>query len=197
MSETLELSADTLALVVVDVQEKLAAAMPDAERARCVRKAGMLIEAARALDVPLIVTEQYPEGLGPTVPELRAKLDAFETAPPVIAKREFDASANHDFINALEHLVTASGEGALRTLLVIGMEAHVCVYQTVRGLIGGGFAVHVPWDATCSRDPEDRRVGRELCARAGGVVTGTETVLFDLLKSADHDAFRTVSKLVK
>lgn len=197
MAEDLELDPDTLALVVVDVQEKLAAAMPKGDRARCVSKVGVLLEAARLLELPVLVTEQYPKGLGHTVSELRARLDAFAHPPPVIAKRDFDASANHDFMDALEHLVTARGEGALRTLVVVGMEAHVCVYQTVRGLVGGGFAVHVPADATCSRAPEDQRVARDLWARSGAVVTGTETVLFDLMRTADHPHFRAISSLIR
>jgi nicotinamidase-related amidase len=196
MATDLELTPDSLALVLVDVQEKLAAAMPEEDRRRCVRKAGMLLDAACRLEVPVMVTEQYPKGLGPTVAELRERLAAFEHAP-VVEKLELDASANAACMDALDHLVTQRGDGSIRTVLVAGMEAHVCVYQTVRGLIGGGFAVHVPWDATCSRDPRDAEVARELWTRAGAVVTSVETVLFDLLGSASHEHFRFVSKLVR
>ncbi|HJL18971.1 MAG TPA: isochorismatase family protein [Sandaracinaceae bacterium LLY-WYZ-13_1] len=197
MTPELKLTSDTLALVVIDTQEKLAGAMPAADRERCVRKIGMLIEAARLFDFPVLVTEQYPKGLGPTVPALRERLDAFEAPPPVVEKLEFDALGNVACTDALDHLVTHHGDGAIRSVLVVGMEAHVCVYQTVRGLIGSGFHVQVPWDATCSRDPGDQDVARGLWTRAGAIVTSTETVLFDLLGSAEHEHFEAISKLVR
>ena len=197
MTTELRLSADTLALLVVDVQERLAAAMPEPERARCVHSIEVLVEAARRLGVPVLVTEQYPEGLGPTVPALRARLDAFDEPPPFVAKKDFDAMGDEAFEDALDHLVTHRGDGAIRTLVVAGMEAHVCVYQTVRSLVGGGFAVHVPYDATCSRRPADRAVAQDLWRLSGALVTTTETVLFDLLGSSRHPAFRPMSKMIR
>jgi nicotinamidase-related amidase len=197
MSTDVKLFADSTALVVIDVQERLAAAMPAADRARCVRKIDMLLEAARLFQMPVVLSEQYPTGLGPTVPELVTRLDTFEHRPPIAEKTDFDAMGSSAFAAALDHAVTHEREGAIRTVLVTGMESHVCVYQTVRGLLGGGYHVQVPWDATCSRAPEDVQVARELWARTGAVVTSTEVVLFDLLGSARHPHFKAISKLVR
>lgn len=197
MSTDLRLHADSLALLVIDVQERLAAAMPDDALERCLRANEVLVETARALHIPVLVTEQYPKGLGPTHARLTARLDAFESPPARLAKTEFDALGNTEVEDALDHLVTHDGDGAVRTLVVTGMESHVCVYQTVRSLVGGGFAVHVPYDATCSRDLDDRRVAMDLMRAAGAAVTTSETVLFELLGASTHPAFRPLSKMLR
>ncbi len=191
------LEPSSTALVVIDTQTRLAAAMQDAERARCVRAVDVLLEGARLFGLPVLVTEQYPQGLGPTVPELRARLDRFEKPAPVVAKREFDATGNAEFTAALDQLHTRVGDGAIRSVLVCGMEAHVCVFQTVRGLLGSGYHVHVPWDATCSRDPAHLATARDLWSGCGALVTTAETVLFELLETADHPHFKAISKLLR
>lgn len=185
------------ALVIIDTQTRLAGAMPDPQRGRCVRNIAALVECARLFDLPVLVTEQYPEGLGSTVPEVRERLDAFDPPVKIVEKVEFDATGNAEFAEALDLLQAHDGDGAIRTLLVCGMESHICVYQTTRGLMGGGYHVHVPWDATCSRDPAHRDTASNLWRRCGAYVTTTETVLFDLLGSSKHEHFRTISKLVK
>lgn len=185
---TLDPSATTL--VVVDFQERLAAVMPEADRARAERNIGILMEAASRLRLPVIVTEQYPEGLGPTVPGLLEKLDALDPPASRIPKVEFDACANGGFAEA----VGASGRSRI---VLTGLEAHICVYQTARGLASRGFAVHVPVDATCARAPENRRIAEGLWSDAGATVTCTETVLFDLLRVGQGDDFKAISRLIK
>ena len=189
--DKLSLAADGVVLVVVDIQERLAAAMPEALREACVQNAVRLVEGARLLDIPVMVTEQYPKGLGHTVAPVQGALDRIEGGPTLIEKVEFDACRCTGF---------ADGIGALgdrRTVILSGMEAHICVWQTARGLRSQGLSVHVPFDATCSRDPENRRVAEGLWDRAGAVVTCTETVLFDLLGKAGGDAFKQISRLVR
>lgn len=195
MSE-LTIEPASTALVVIDTQERLAAAMPVADRERCARQIGALVQSAKLFGMPVLVTEQYPKGLGPTLPQIREHLEAFAEAPPVVEKMEFDATSNAAFTEALDHLHTRSGDGAIRNVLVCGMEAHICVYQTTRGLIGGGYHVHVPWDATCAREPSNLAIARDLWTRCGALVTTTETVLFDLLGSAEHPHFKAISKLI-
>lgn len=194
----LRLDPESTALVVVDVQEKLAKAMPSEEGARCVENVGRWVEAAELLSIPVLVTEQYPKGLGSTVPSVKTRLDALSQPPTPIEKLHFDATSDPGFDDRLDHLITNRGaEGAIRTLVVCGMEAHICVYQTVRGLISGGFSVHVPVDATCARRPENLMVARELWRLSGAIVTSTEAALFDMVGHAGHDKFKAISRLVR
>jgi nicotinamidase-related amidase len=185
----LELVPERTLLVVIDIQERLAAAMPDEPREACIRNAVRLVSGAAALRLPVIYTEQYPKGLGPTVPPLAEALAAAGAAR--IEKTEFDAHTNAAFADAL-----GKHEDRL-TVVLCGMESHICVYQTARGLAGRDLAVHVAVDATCSRDPDNRIIARGLIARAGAFVTSTETVLFDLVGVGAGDAFKTISRLVR
>ncbi|HEY5999736.1 MAG TPA: hydrolase [bacterium] len=171
-------------LLVVDIQERLAAAM--AEREKVVANAGHLVAAAKLLDVPVLHTEQYPRGLGPTVPELR---EALGPALPV-EKLTFDCCGEPSFTPALE----AAG---CSTVIVCGMETHICVLQTVLGLLAQGLAVHVVADAACSRNPDNARVALELMRDAGAVVTCTETVLFQLLVRAGTPQFKAIQARIK
>ena len=184
------LDPSSTVLAVVDVQEKLAAAMPAEGMDRLVQNTLILLEAARVLGVRVIASEQYPKGLGPTVPRLAEKLGAMDVAP--IAKMDFDALAEPAFSRAL----TANGARPSAVVLV-GMETHICVYQTARELVRRGFATHVVGDAVLSRRADNREIGLGLCARTGAIVTATETVAFDWLGRAGTDAFRAVSKLVR
>jgi nicotinamidase-related amidase len=171
-------------LLVIDIQDRLAVAM--SERAKVVTNTGHLIAAARLLDVPVVHTEQYPKGLGPTVPELRA---ALEPAAP-IEKLTFDCCGEPSFAPALE----AAGRS---TVIVCGMEAHICVLQTVLGLLARGLVVHVAADAVCSRDAENYRAALELMRDAGAVVTCTETALFQLLGRAGTPEFKAIQSRIK
>jgi nicotinamidase-related amidase len=175
-------------VLVVDVQEKLFVAMPEAARARLLKNAEVLLEASRLLGVKVLASEQYPKGLGPTVEPLRAKLHLAHVTP--MAKMDFDACGDPRLARAI------AGAGA-RSIVVVGMETHVCVFQTARELARRGYATYVVADAVASRTEENRGLGLALCERAGAVITTTETVVFDWLRCAGTDAFKQVSKLLK
>jgi nicotinamidase-related amidase len=179
-----QLDRATAVLLVVDIQERLAAVM--AERERVVANAGHLIAAAQLLGVPVVHTEQYSKGLGPTVPELRAVLDP----APAIEKLTFDCCGEPSFAPALE------GTGRA-TVIACGMEAHICVLQTVLGLLAAGKTVHVAADAVCSRNPENARTALALLRDAGAVVTCTETVLFQLLGRAGTPEFKAIQARIR
>jgi nicotinamidase-related amidase len=176
------------ALLVVDVQDRLAAAMPAARMESLTRNTGILLDAAGILGVRVLASEQYPKGLGHTIAPLAEKLRALGVAPA--AKTTFDACGEPEIARPLS-------AAAPRSVIVVGMETHVCVFQTVRELVARGYGVHVPIDAVASRTEENRVAGIALCERAGAVATTTETVVFDWLEKAGTDAFKAVSKLVK
>lgn len=175
-------------LLVVDVQERLSAAMPPDALERLVRNTTILLEAAKILGVSVIASEQYPKGLGPTLPALAAKIaDAGATS---MAKTTFDACSDLAIARAL-------ADRDARAVVVVGMESHVCVFQTARELVKRGYTTYVVADAVASRREENRALGLSLCEKAGAIVTGTETVCFDWLERAGTDAFKAVSKLVR
>ena len=176
------------ALLVVDVQERLAAAMATARMEALARNSGILLEAAGHLGVQVLASEQYPKGLGPTVAPVAERLRALGVTP--VAKTTFDACGEPGIARPLSAI-------APRAVIVVGMETHVCVFQTVRELVRRGYEVHVPVDAVASRTEENRLAGIALCERAGAIATTTETVVFDWLERAGTEAFRAVSKLVK
>ncbi len=181
------LTAASTAIVVVDVQEKLSQVMPE-ERMRDVERASrILLEAARLLGLRTVSTEQYPRGLGGTLPEVVQGLE--RAGGTRLEKTEFSACDAAGFAEAL-------GQG-VSTVVVVGMEAHVCVFQTVRDLVAAGFSVHVPSDGVVSRRDDHRAIGLELCARAGAVVTTAETVAFDLLGRSGTHEFKALSKLIR
>jgi nicotinamidase-related amidase len=173
---------------VVDVQDKLASAMPPETFATVVKNIGILLDAAQALGVRVLATEQYPKGLGATVAPIAERLRQLSVAP--FAKDTFDACSDLAVARALADL-------APRAVIVVGMEAHVCVFQTARELVKRGYATYVVADAVSSRTEENRRYGLALSERAGALVTVTETAVFDLLGRAGTDAFRAVSKLIR
>lgn len=182
------LEANTTVILVVDIQEKLASAMPADVLSNVVRNVGILLDAAAELGVRVLASEQYPKGLGPTVPALADKLRTLDVAP--LAKTTFDACSDLAIARALTAL-------SPRSVVVVGMESHVCVLQTARELVKRGYATHVVADAVCSRKEDNRQIGLSLCERAGAIVTCTETIVFDLLERAGTEKFKTVSKLVR
>jgi nicotinamidase-related amidase len=184
-ASTLALDRADALLMVIDVQEKLAAAMPKAPLAELERNAAVLIRAARRLEIPVIATEQYPKGLGPTVASLRELLPQ-----EPMSKMEFSCGAS----KPIARHVLGSGR---KQVVVVGMEAHVCIFQTVRDLIDGGFSVFVAQDAVLSRSEANREVGLRLCEKAGATLTSTETVLFDLLGVAGTPEFKELTALIK
>jgi nicotinamidase-related amidase len=183
------LSRTRAALLVVDIQERLAPAMPEQVLAQVVRNTSVMIEAAKLLGLPIVVSQQYPRGLGTTLPVIE---DALRDAPGVhrFDKVEFSAAACAEFAA----LAPTLGRDQW---LVTGMEAHVCVYQSARGLVERGFQVHVLADAISSRTKANWRVGLGLVERAGAIVSSTEVSVFDLLGRAGTDEFKALSRLIK
>ncbi len=168
-------------LLIVDVQEAFAPAVENFDA--LVARVAILAQAARLLDVPVIVTEQYPRGLGETVAPLLEHLEGI----PRLAKTVFSAARADGF-------ALASGRDQV---LACGIEAHVCVNQTVCDLLADGRQVHVVADAVSSRSAQDREVGLAKMARAGALPTSTETAAFELLGAAGGDAFKAIQGLVK
>ena len=183
----LSLSREQALILCIDVQERLAQAMPEELLERLVYNASNLLRGAQVLGVPVLVSEQYRKGLGLTLPTLSEALPA---GTPRFEKLDFSAWADP----AIAKAIVDSGRSQI---IVFGVETHVCVYQTVRDLTHVGYRVHVPHDAVCSRDPENLRVGLVLAERAGATVTATATVLFDLLGRAGTPEFKAISALVK
>lgn len=176
------------ALLVIDVQEKLAPAMDEEAFARLTKSLDLLLTAASLLHVPTVATEQYPKGLGPTIEHVKQGLDVL--GAPRIEKTSFSACDVTDVPRWL-------GEHSPRAVVVAGVEAHVCVFQSVRELAARGFEVHVPHDAVASRRDDDRKVALELMRKAGATITTTETVVFDWLQKAEGDAFKQLSKKMR
>jgi nicotinamidase-related amidase len=177
---------ESSALLIIDLQERLAAAMrPDAIE-RVVNRTLAAIAGARALGLPIIVTEQYPKGLGPTLKVLKDALGTHEPTQ-IIEKIEFSA-----WLPAVKAQLTGRPN-----VLIAGMESHVCVFQTVRDLSAAGLVPHLAVDAVLSRSEVDHRIGLQRCEQAGAVPTTIETALFDALGKAGGPEFKAVSNAVK
>jgi nicotinamidase-related amidase len=178
------------ALFVVDIQDRLLPAMPAEIVARVIKHTTILIEAAARLGLPVVVSQQYPKGLGTTAAPIE---DALAAAKPVVHrfdKLEFSAAAAPGFAALAPKL-------GRDQWIVAGMETHVCVYQTVRDLVARGYQTHVAVDAVCSRTKANWKVGTGLIERAGGVLTSTEVCVFDLLERAGSEDFKALSKVIK
>jgi nicotinamidase-related amidase len=178
------LSTDNAVLVIIDVQERLLRVMPDKDK--LVESFQKLIQGAKVLGVPTVMTEQYPQGLGPTVPEITQLLP--EVKP--ITKVSFSCCQETGFTASLEALKR-------KQVLMTGIEAHVCVYQTALDLLANGFEVQVVADCVSSRTQFNRDIGLNRICAAGGSVTSVETALFELLRVARGDKFKEISKIVK
>ena len=177
----LSINRDECTLLVVDIQGRLMPAIADADNV--IKNAQRLIDAAAILDVPVVVTEQNPDGLGTTTPELRTG------GAPVISKMTFDATRAPGFDKAL---------GVARSVFVVaGCEAHVCVTQTVLGLLSAGHKVYLVADALVSRDPGNRAAAIERLRGHGAEIVTTEMVVFEWADSAEHPNFRELVGLVK
>ncbi len=165
---------------MVDVQEAFRKAIPDFER--IAKAAATLIEGAEAIGIPIVITEQYPKGLGETVPEVAEYLP--------------------DGVQPLEKVVFAASEAEGFDLegrdqaLVCGIETHVCVNQTALDLLASGVEVQIAEDAVGSRTDENKRVGLHKMEQAGATLTSVETALFELLGRAGTDEFKQIQKLI-
>ncbi|MFC1490449.1 hydrolase [Candidatus Latescibacterota bacterium] len=171
-------------LIVTDVQGKLAQLM--FEREELYKNIGIMIDSFKILDIPILWLEQYPDGIGPTVPEVAAYLEGFEPLP----KKAFSAMKD----KAIHDNIIKSGRDQI---ILIGIETHICIYQTARDLIAKGFEAHVVKDAISSRTESNKIVGLEKISHAGGHITSVETALFELLVIAEGEAFKKILKLIK
>jgi nicotinamidase-related amidase len=177
------IESDTV-LAIVDVQEKLVAAMR--ETTSLVARLQTVVHGARILDLPVLWVEQYPRGLGRTIPELEELLEGFEPQ----SKSCFSACGLAEFVEALE----STGR---RQVLLVGLESHVCVYQTAIHLLESGYHVEVVGDAVSSRTLENKELGLRRMERAGAEITSVEMALFELLGRSDRPEFKKLSKLVR
>jgi nicotinamidase-related amidase len=176
------MSAGDTGLLVVDVQAKLVPRIHGA--VALVRDIGFLVDAARLLAMPVQATEQYPRGLGPTVPELAAKL------PERPEKLAFSSCACPSVVDAFHH-------AARPKIVVAGIESHVCVLHTALDLLALDFRVYLPVDAVGARYPMDHNMALRRLEQAGAVLTTTEGCLFEWMGGADHPQFKAISKLVQ
>lgn len=172
-------------LLVIDIQERMMPVIDQNEWRE--NRALLWLKAAEEFKLPGCVTEQYPKGLGPTVPALKEQLD--ELAYPIFEKTTFSS-----FTDEVKAHMESTGR---KTVIVTGVETHICVYQTVRELLKAGYLVYVPEDAVGSRRPEDRANALQRFREMGACVTTSETLLFELLGSSEAPQFKAISKLVK
>lgn len=184
--KTYRIQRENCQAMIIDVQEKLS---PHIYRYNDIlKKTLILIQGLQTLNIPILLNEQYPEGLGRTVPEIMAVLDTIKSK--TIEKVTFSACDNDETWNYLAQQNRIS-------VLVFGVEAHVCVMQTVLDLLDNGMQPVVIADAIGSRSAYDRRQAIRRMRRAGAVITTTEAILFELCRSSKDPAFKAISQLVK
>jgi len=180
------LKAEECALLVIDIQEKLLP--PIFHKEQLLKNSQLLIRLAGALNVPVLMSTQYTKRLGPTVPEISSLLP--ETQP--IDKQMFSCFASDVFCTALKRL-----PGTRSTVLLCGMETHICVMQTALGALREGYIVHVASDGVSSRTESNWKIGLERMRAAGAVLSSTEMMIYELLRSADTGAFKELLPYLK
>ena len=171
-------------LLVIDVEGKLAFLMH--EREKLFRNITKLIEACRILDIPIIFTEQVPEKIGQTVPEI---LDLLKNESPVV-KASFSCCGSISFLNKLKRFKR-------KQIIVTGIETHVCVYQTVYDLLAQKFEIQVVADAVSSRGLENKQTALERMNNSGARLTSAEMIICELLKTSKHPKFKEIIGLIK
>lgn len=177
---------DQSSLAVVDIQTRLTAAMPVKVLARLQRNTGLLLKTAALLNIPVHATEQYPKGLGNTEPEI---LKLLPEHTQMYEKTIFSATGAEGFLTNLE----ASGR---KQVVLVGMEAHVCVIQTAIELSNQGYQVFVIADAVCSRQRESYETALLRMRQAGIIISDAESILFEWIKDAKHENFKSVQSLL-
>ena len=186
MEKRLGLDKGEVVLVIIDIQEGLMKAMDPEVGRNLTRNVQILINFARVMGIPTIATEQYPRGLGKTIPEVAAELGSVTP----IEKLSFSCGRVGAFDEGLRGL-------GRKEIVLTGIETHVCVLQTAADLIEKGYGVHVTADAVCSRRKLDWEIGLRWMENMGAMITTTEIIAFQLLKEAGTDEFKRLSKLVK
>ncbi|MGA2948540.1 MAG: hydrolase [Candidatus Sulfotelmatobacter sp.] len=180
------LEAERCALLVVDIQEKLLP--PIFQKEQLVRNAKLLIRAAGVLKIPAIVSTQYAKGLGGTVPEIASLLPE----SGAIDKNLFSCLGSEVFCTLLKRL-----PGNRNTLLLCGMESHICVTQTALAALREGYIVHVASDAVSSRTEWNWKIGLERMRAAGAVISSTEMMIYELMRSSGSPAFKEMLPYLK
>jgi len=172
------------AVLIVDIQEKISAVM--LHRQRVIDNTLKLVRACRIMDVPVLITEQYPQGLGPTEPVIAEAMESI--APPV--KMTFSCCGIQELLDQL------SGKD-IEQIVIVGIETHVCVQQTALDLLLRGYQVHVLRDCVSSRKEIDYETALERMRASGVIISTLEAALFELLERAGTPEFKEVAKLVK
>ncbi len=180
------LQPENCALVVVDMQEKLFP--PIFEKERLARNVQLLIRLAHILKLPVMAATQHVKGLGPIIPEIASLLDG--TQP--INKVEFSCFNNSDFCAAVKHLPRERN-----TLLLCGMEAHICITQTALGALNQGYIVHVAADAVSSRSEFNWKIGLKRMRQAGVVLSSTEMMMYELMRASGTPVFKEMLQHLK
>jgi len=171
-------------LLIIDVQGRLAQGV--FHSADLEKNISKLVRSCSVLDVPVLVTEQYPKGLGHTLDSLRELLGG--NVP--VEKLSFSCCGNGDFMKQLRSFNR-------NDILVVGIETHVCVYQTAVDLVEFGYNVHLVTDAVSSRTEENKMLGIRCIEKAGAALTSTEMAVFELLRVAEGERFKAISKIIK
>lgn len=182
-SNTLELTES--ALTIIDMQDAFRTKIPDF--AEVAARIAAMVEAAKLLNLPIIVTEQYPKGLGHTAPEIAATLPS---SLEIIEKTTFSSCGAQQFQKLLER-------ENVKQVLVCGIEAHICVNQTVHDLLANGFHVHLLTDCITSRKKSDKEIALRKMEASGAVPSSVEMALFELMRDAKHEQFKAVQGLIK
>ena len=185
MKNVIKLSRETAALAVIDMQEAFRTVIPDFSEVAS--RIGAAVEGARLLEVPVIVTEQYPKGLKHTAQEILTRLPVQTNA---IEKSCFSSCGAADFVSQL------AGSG-IKQVIVCGIEAHICVLQTTLDLLERGYDVFLLVDCITSRKPENKAAALSRLAQAGAITSTLEMSLFELMKTADSPQFKAIQKLIK
>jgi len=180
------LEAEQCALVVVDIQEKLLP--PIFNKEALVKNSQLLIRLAKILDLPIMVTTQYSKGLGATVPEIASLLEGITA----FDKLEFSCFGSDQFRSRLKAL-----PGNRNTVLLCGMEAHICVMQTALGALNEGYLVHVASDAVGSRAEWNWKIGLDRMISAGAVISSTEMMMYELLRCSGTPQFKELLQYLK
>jgi nicotinamidase-related amidase len=177
---------DNSALLIIDMQTRLAAVMP--ERDRVLRNSGILIDAATQLDIPIVQTEQYPRGLGPTEPALTERLQG---------KAQRLEKTSFSCCDATGFDAAACADPQRTQWILCGMEAHVCVLQTALELRARGLEIFVVEDAVCSRSVANHTNAMARLRQAGVIISNTESILFEWLRDASHPQFKALTALIR
>ncbi|HOF02752.1 MAG TPA: isochorismatase family protein [Atribacterota bacterium] len=169
--------------LIIDFQEKLMKVMGYAEKVY--KNTILMLAVCQQLDIPVVVTEQYPKGLGRTVPDIAKHLNKH-----LLLEKDSFSAATREILEQLHSFQR-------RQIVIAGSETHVCVFQTVRDLVAAGFEVYVLQDGVCSRHKHNYENGLQLMREEGAIITNTETVIFDLLKVSRTPEFKALQPLLK